>query len=259
MEQSQQQSAIEWKWVVAGVIAGFIIVGSSYYIVSPTFRSAEIHALVMTVGFLITGVIVGYFSPGVTVKEAGIGGGLVMILMIVLLLLTGGSEKLIQSPLMDFLMLVLGVGFSLVGGWAGEKLQAATESVSDLDRAEDIIHWKWVLTGVVIGFALNVMFVFLTAPLFNLNRGAAIVAFLVSFIITGFVVGYKSPGVTLREPAIAGLFTVIIDWVFLEFGLQFDVALEDVIAGLSLGFLFALLGAWFGEKYQESMQKTSEE
>ncbi|HAV23211.1 MAG: hypothetical protein A2X67_00620 [Ignavibacteria bacterium GWA2_55_11] len=252
LETAPQSSGIEWKWVIAGAIAGMIIVGASYFIVAPTFQSAEIQALVMMVGFALTGVIVGYFSPGVTIREAGIGGALVMLLMLAVLYATGTNESLLQSQVINFLMLLLGAGFSLVGGWAGEKLQAASGPHTDEDKAEDVFHWKWVLIGIVIGFALNVLFVFLSAPVFNLSQNVAIVAFLVSFIVTGFIVGFKSPGVTLKEPAVAGIFTVIIDWFFLEFGITLHISAEDLISGLALGFLFALLGAWLGEKYQES-------
>jgi hypothetical protein len=256
MEQTQQRSGIEWKWVIAGVIAGMFIVGSSYYIVAPTFHSPEIQALIVMVGFSITGVIVGYFSPGVTIREGGIAGGLVMLLMILLLWLGGFEhDQMVNSVTIDILLLLLGVGFALVGSWAGEKLQEASESTSDEAKADDVFHWRWVLTGVVIGFALNVLFVFLSAPLFNVNLNAALVAFLVSFLITGFIVGYKSPGVTLKEPAVAGIFTVIIDWVILEFVINLTIAADDLVAGLAFGFLFALLGAWLGEKYQEAQHQ----
>ncbi len=260
MEQTQAQSGTEWKWVIAGVIAGLIIVGSSYYIVAPTFHSPEIQALIMMVGFSITGVIIGYFSPGVTIREGGIAGGLVMVLMLILLYGTGMDEdNLVAGGIIDILLLLLGVGFALVGSWAGEKLQEATEDATEEDHAEDVFHWKWVLTGVVIGFALNVMFVFLTAPLFNVNLNIALVAFLVSFIITGFIVGYKSPGYTLKEPAVAGIFTVIIDWIFVEFLINLTVDATDLIAGLALGFLFALLGAWLGEKYQDAQEQKKQD
>jgi hypothetical protein len=168
--------------------------------------------------------------------------------------LFGDPEDMVADKLIDFLLLVLGVGFSLSGAWAGEKLQGDDAAVTDHDKAEDVIHWKWVLSGVVIGFALNALFVFLTAPIFQLNMSVALVAFLVSFLITGFIVGYKSPGVTLKEPAIAGIFTVIIDWVFLEFGINLPISADNLISGLALGFLFSLFGAWLGEKYQVSRQ-----
>lgn len=253
-EPVQQSAGMEWKWVIAGVIAGLIIVGASYFIVAPTFHSPAIQALVIMVGFSITGVIVGYFSPGVTIKEAGVGGAIVLVAIMALLTITGDQDKLVENKTIDFLLLVLGVGFSLAGAWAGEKLQDAGTNNSDEEKADDIFHWKWVIAGVVIGFALNALFVFLTAPVFKLNMNAALVSFLVSFLVTGFIVGFKSPGVTLKEPAVAAIFTVIIDWAFLEFGIKLSIAADSLISGLALGFLFSLLGAWLGEKYQESRQ-----
>ena len=114
--------------------------------------------------------------------------------------------------------------------------------------------WKWVITGVVLGFALNVLFVFLLAPAFRIDLNVVLAAFIVSFVATGFIVGYKSPGVTLKEPAVAGLFAVAVDWIFLEFGITLAVPGKYLIAGLAIGFLFSLFGAWLGEKYQEAVQ-----
>jgi multisubunit Na+/H+ antiporter MnhB subunit len=246
-------TGMEWKWVLAGVFAGLIIVGASYYIVAPVFHSPAIQTLVMMVGFSMTGVIVGYFSPGVTIREAGIAGAIVMVLIMLLMAIAGDPENFVADKLVDFLLLLLGIGFSLAGAWAGEKLQGGDTSATDEDKAEDVIHWKWVLTGVVVGFALSALFVFLTFPIHK-SMIATLVAFLFSFLIAGFIVGYKSPGVTLKEPAIAGIFTVIVDWVFLEFGISLSITADNLISGLALGFLFSLLGAWLGEKYQESRQ-----
>ena len=250
-----QAKGIEWKWVIAAVIAGLIIVGASYFIVAPTFHSAEIQALVMLVGFVVTGAIIGYFSPGVTIKEPAIGGALVMVLMLALLYIRG-AEEIPHSQIINLLLMLLGVGFSWVGGWAGEKLQGDAQSAAE--KGATHFQWKWVLTGVVIGFALNVLFVFLLAPVFKINMDVALVAFIVSFIVTGFIVAYKSPGVTLKEPAVAGLITVGIDWVFLRLvlNLSYDTLRPAVlVSGLVIGFLFALLGAWLGEKYQASEEQ----
>jgi multisubunit Na+/H+ antiporter MnhC subunit len=205
------------------------------------------------VGFSITGVIVGYFSPGVTIRESGIAGAIVMLLVMVLMALAGDPENMVADKFIDFLLLLLGIGFSVTGAWAGEKLQGGEAPATEEEKAEDVIHWKWVLTGVVVGFALSALFVFLTFPIHK-SMIVTLVAFLLSFTIAGFIVGYKSPGVTLKEPAIAGIFTVIVDWVFLEFAISLSIAAEDLISGLALGFLFSLLGAWLGEKYQVSRQ-----
>ncbi len=245
-DASMETSGLQWKWVALGVIAGLAIVGASYFIVAPTFHSDEIQALVMLVGYAVTGVIVGYFSPGVTIKEATIAGFLVLLAMLGLLYAT--KADLIENPSINLLLLMLGVAFSWVGGWVGEKLQGTTA-----DAHTTSFQWKWVITGVVLGFALNVLFVFLLAPAFRIDMNVILAAFIVSFVATGFIVGYKSPGVTLKEPALAGLLSVAVDWLFLEFGISLPVPGRYLVAGLAIGFLFALFGAWLGEKYQEAV------
>lgn len=59
----------QWKWVLIGVVAGLMIIGASFMIVVPTFHSTAIQALVVLVGFVVTGAVVGYFSPGVTIRR----------------------------------------------------------------------------------------------------------------------------------------------------------------------------------------------
>ena len=247
-EASMQATGMQWKWVILGVIAGLAIVGASYFIIAPTFHSDEIQALVMLVGYAVTGVIVGYFSPGVTIKEATIAGFLVLIIMVGLLYAT--KAEFVENQSINLLLLMLGVAISWVGGWVGEKLQG---SMGDSAHAVGF-QWKWVITGVVLGFALNVLFVFLVAPAFRIDLNVILAAFIVSFVTTGFIVGYKSPGVTLKEPAVAGLFAVAVDWGFLEFGIKLPIPSKYLVAGLAIGFLFSLFGAWLGEKYQEAVR-----
>ncbi|HTP79394.1 MAG TPA: hypothetical protein VMM57_03200 [Bacteroidota bacterium] len=248
----KQMLKIEWKWVVIAVVVGLIIVGASYSIVSKTFHSMEIQALIMMVGFAATGAIVAYFSPGVTINEPAVGGMIVMVLMLAFLYATGASE-IKQSATTNVLLLVLGIFFSWAGGWVGEKLQGDEDSATEAVSTR--FQWKWVISGVVIGFALNALFVFLLAPAFQINLNLILVAFLVSFVVTGFVVGYKSPGVTIKEPALAGVFAVVLDWVFVEFIVKLHVPASYVVSGLALGFLFSMVGAWLGEKFQESVEK----
>ena len=249
---AHNEPKLHWKWVILSVIVGLIIVGASYFIVAPTFHSGEVQALVMLVGFAVTGAIIGYFSPGITINEASVGGALVMLIMIFLLYIT--DAEIHHSAAVNLLLLILGVGFSWVGGWAGEKLQGDESSTEEAQIKKFL--WKWVLVGVIIGFACNILFVFFLSTVFLIYLFKfAFVGFVVSFVITGFVVGYKSPGVTLKEPAVAGLLVVILDWVFLRFVITFSVPAMHLTVGLIIGFLISLFGAWLGEKYQESVQK----
>jgi hypothetical protein len=241
---------LHWKWVILSVIAGLIIVGASYYIVAPKFHSGEVQALVMLVGFIVTGTIIGYFSPGITINEASVGGALVMVIMLCTLYAT--KVEFLFSAAINLLLLILGVGFSWVGGWAGEKLQGNDVSAEEAKNQKFL--WKWVLVGVIVGFALNVLFVFLLSTLFLTHLFKfAFAGFIVSFVVTGFIVGFKSPGITLKEPAIAGLLAVILDWIFLKFMISLRVPGMYLTVGLILGCMISFFGAWLGEKYQQSM------
>ncbi len=251
-EATQSAQSLQWKWVIIGALVGLLIVGASYYIIEQTFHNVQIQILVMLVGCAVTGVIVGYFSPGVTIKEAAIAGTLVVLIMAGFLYAVDAAVA--KNIGINVLLIVLGIPVAWVGGWAGENLQGSEVNL-DAELKSDKIQWKWVITSVVVGFALNVLFVFLPSKVFNIDLNVALVAFLVSFIIAGFIVGYKSPGVTIKEPAFAGIIAVILEWLFLEFGLQLGIAVPYLIAGLALGFLFTLIGAWMGEKYQEAMGK----
>jgi hypothetical protein len=251
-QQAHQEPKMHWKWVILSVIAGLIIVGASYFIVAPTFHSGEVQALVMLVGFIVTGAIIGYFSPGITINESSVGGALVMVVMLLLLYITKAETHF--SAAVNLLLLILGVGFSWVGGWAGEKLQGDEGSATEAQVKKFL--WKWVLVGVILGFAFNVLFVFLLSTLFlTYLFKFAFIGFIVSFVLTGFVVGYKSPGITLKEPAVAGLLAVILDWVFLRFIISLAVPTMYLALGLIMGFMISLFGAWLGEKYQQSMEK----
>lgn len=240
---------LQWKWVILSVIAGLIIVGASYFIVAPTFHSGQVQALVMLVGFIVTGAIIGYYSPGITINEASVGGALVMLMMLFLLYIT--KAEIHFSAAINLLLLILGVGFSWVGGWAGEKLQGDDASAAEAKNQKFL--WKWVIVGVIVCFALNVLFVFLLSKFFlaHLFR-FAFIGFIISFVVTGFIVGFKSPGVTLKEPALAGLLAVLLDWVYLKFVVSLPVPTMYLVVGLIMGFMISLFGAWLGEKYQQS-------
>jgi hypothetical protein len=248
---AHQEPKLHWKWVILSVIIGLFIVGASYLVVAPMFHSGEIQVVMMLCGFIVTGAIIGYFSPGITINEASVGGALVMIIMLILLAIT--NTEIHFSKAINLLLLILGVGFSWVGGWAGEKLQGDESSAEEKHIKRFL--WKWVLVGAIIGFALNVLFVFLLSTLFppHLFKIAS-AGFIVSFMVTGFIVGVKSPGVTLSEPAIAGLLAVILDWIFLRFIILLRVPGKYIIWGLIMGFLISFFGAWLGEKYQQSTE-----
>src|SRR3972149_1487644 len=172
-------NTLQWKWVIVGVVVGVAIAGASFFIVVPTFHSIPIQALVLLAGFVVTGTIVGYASPGVTIKEASVAGGLVALLMIILLYASG--QALGQDMLRNLLLLALGFGLSWIGAWVGEKLQGSEGADEDeIKRMFTDVQAKWVVVGVILGFALNVLAVFIVTPIFNVSLDVAFGAFLFS-------------------------------------------------------------------------------
>jgi hypothetical protein len=245
---------IQWKWVFIGVLVGVIIMSLSYAIVGATFHNTAIRALVILVGFILTGTIVGYYSPGVTIREAAFAGIFSMVIMAAMINLFEWEAG--QQRMMIYLLLLLGGALAQVGGWIGEKLQG---SIEDKDAPVKRFEIKWVLVGTFLGLVLNVLFAFLLAPLFNINMNLIFIAFSISFVVTGFIVGYKSPGVTIKEPAVAGLIAVFLEWIFIQFALALPVPIAYLAFGLFEGFILTLVGAWLGEKLQSYNQKTEED
>jgi hypothetical protein len=247
----------QWKWVVIGVIVGVVIIGGSFFVVAPTFHSTAIQSLVLLIGFVVTGAVVGYFSPGVTIKEALFAGVILMFIFALIFVATSWGTG--QSTEMIILLLVFGGILSQAGAWMGEKLQGSLETKGGTAKADVGFQWKWVLAGLALGLSLNVLFVFLLAPLLIIDLERIHVAFAVSFVLLGFIIGYKSPGVTLKEPAVAGAIAVVFEWLFIQFGIQLSVPVGYIAFGVVEGFMLALFGAWLGERYQlaKESKKTS--
>jgi hypothetical protein len=251
-ESANTKAPLQWKWVSIGVLIGIIFMTVSFLSVSSTFHSMTIQALVTTAGFVLIGAIVGYFSPGVTIREAAIAGLITMLVMGGIIIAV--DAEIGHDKMMMGLLLIFSCVFSLVGGWIGEKLQGTLEE----DESPSAFQYTWVIVGTVLGFVLNVLFVFLLPKLYNLNLQIMSFVFAFSFVLTGFVVGYKSPGVTIKEPAVAGAIAIVLEYLFIQFMLGLEISLTILLYGIILGFLLTLFGAWLGERYQLMSERVSE-
>jgi hypothetical protein len=125
------------------------------------------------------------------------------------------------------------------------------------------VSFKWILIGA--GAIVGVHFLMhpaLALPLggflletVGLSRTVAIYAYqgilaVVAYLVGGFLVGWLSPGETLKEPAVAGVIAAVV-----INGVEYAIWPEEfgVIAalfGVVVGFGTALAGAWVGEKVQ---------
>ncbi len=133
----------------------------------------------------------------------------------------------------------------------GPKLIPLVEIARQRDKR---IHWSWVLGGVlVIGACLGVV-ALLGEMLWiadTISDAEASPPWMVggmaglAFALGGFLVGWKSPGFTIWEPALAAVPCVAL------FGALFSgVFTDDLLIGFAAGgFLLAMIGGVVGERF----------
>ncbi len=125
------------------------------------------------------------------------------------------------------------------------------------------IDWKWVAIGMLIMIALQIVagiiFGLFAAPalegvtdpadvvLTGGQMAMAAVLNLLAFSVGGYIVGLKSAGRTIWEPAIAAAVAV-----GLALLLSGNFGLGNLLAGGLVPFLAGLGGGWLGEKRQEA-------
>lgn len=236
----------QWKWVIVGVIVGAVVMAVIVGVAARGFQNLFIPSLIACIGFVVTGIIVGYYSPGVTLREAAVGGAILAALLLGSLLTMFGHG---MSAGQTIVTLLFGFVLTLVGAWVGESFQE--------DRAQQLkgMQWRWVFIGVIVAVALNSLGVFGLAPMLNYNLTAIFITFLVTFVIAGYLVGFFSAGVTIKEAALAGLITIFVDWLLVEFGLEIPVPFSSMLIAMVSGFLFTMAGAWLGERMQAIRQQ----
>jgi MFS family permease len=125
------------------------------------------------------------------------------------------------------------------------------------------LDWKWIGIGALIMIAMSfvagfILTIFIAPQLegvtdpaeIQLSGGQIALAALLNFlayVVGGFIVGVKSAGRTILEPAIAAAAAVAI--ALLIAGV---FSIGTLIAGGLVPFLAGLLGGWLGERRQES-------
>lgn len=124
------------------------------------------------------------------------------------------------------------------------------------------LSWKWVGVGSLLIFGMYQGWSYLLAiPLGGRLIGAlgipwGVLVFtaamgLLSYFLGGVVVGRLSPGITIREPAIASVFAILADLgVTIGTRAAFPSLLGLVVA-LMLGLGLGYLGGKLGELWQE--------
>lgn len=257
--ESTASKGFEWKWLIVGVVAGTALCVSLFQIMAATFHTGTVPTFMSLLGFVVMGIIIGYKSEGYTIKEPAIGGAITV-------LLAGGILKYglrIEFSTIEFVVApIVGLILGFIGGWVGEQIQVTPEEAAkELEEAKKgKLQWGWIAAGTILAFVANSFFVFGGFALLKFGVNGILVSLGASFLLAGLLTGYFSPGITIKEAGIAGLFSVILNFLmlFVAFDgtiLPISYMAEVVIGGLVL----SLVGGWLGEKLQSFMEDRIEE
>lgn len=245
---SDRSSSFRWGWMAIGIVVGSLLISTFVGVVWNEQPRPGVAFLIGGLTFVLAGIFVGFNSPGKTVVEPGVAGGIIALAAGTILSSMGiypvGAGTLV-------VWLITGTILSAVGGWVGELMQGTIGS----ETARNKIQWPWIVVGVVLGFVFNVYFVFVGRALFGLDPVGIMISFGLSFLLSGFFVGFFSPGVTLAEPAIAGVLLVAMNAMVTVFGFQAPFPLAAILLGFVGAFCLALAGGWIGELVQEDNKR----
>jgi hypothetical protein len=144
----------------------------------------------------------------------------------------------------------------------GAKVEELSSSYSEEEAYErryqqDSFEWKWAVRSALAFLAAQVVILVglpFVVRTFDPQGLAGLLISVGIFLVGGIGVGLVSPGKTFIEPAVGALIAVIPTASYLAMttpeGFQ-PTLLAYVVAG-SLGVMFALFGAFLGEKISGS-------
>jgi hypothetical protein len=130
--------AMEWGWIMAGVILGFAVslflanlviwlfgaLAGPYSALEP--NNAWVMLFVVFLGLQATGYVCAFRSPGDTSYEAAVAGLITLVFLIDVFVFTLAGQSIL-SYLRMFLVIFVGLLASLVGGYVGERMQIEVE------------------------------------------------------------------------------------------------------------------------------------
>jgi len=238
---------MRWWWVLGVVLIGSAAIGLFLYLVDPRVEQPAVAASILLLSVMLVGTIVGYRSEGETILETGVGG---LVLLLLTAFITRGILG-IDVPLIALLYSVFLVPLvCMLGGWTGEMLQGTLEEAHE-DRAVD---WPWVFVSIVVGITFSGYAVFLCQALLDFGPDESLAIFAASFLLTGWVVGHFSPGVTMVEPAIAAVLMIVVDVGLVILWFDGMSRLQLILIGFGGGMVMALIGGWLGERTQRTLR-----
>lgn len=248
--EGTSSGGLNWAWIVIGLILGIILIGTLVPIVRDEVPRPDAAVVIGALTFMLTGILVGFRSPGKTLVEPGISGiGLAALTFLALrfgFLVTVPFGWMVAG-------LIVGPALAVLGGWVGEVLQGTLAPDADAKK----LQWPWIWVGTALGVMLNFYAVFLPHAIFDLPSLGILLTFLASFFVAAFFVAYFSPGVTILEPALAAFFMVSVDLALVLVGFNAPFPLLAVALAGMAGFAIGLAGGYAGEVAYDLHRKSA--
>lgn len=237
------------------ILVGFLFIVCLSLISSVFFATALMPSYAMLAGYILTGITIGYYSKGVTIVEPGLGA-IVASAVSAFVISSFDLKGLSQLWTSDWILLSMnGVILTFVGAWVGEMFQSG--KIKKEESSGSSFEWDWIIIGAIIGVTFSLLLVSIFTLFLGYQQTNYIIPFFISLFATGYVVGFKSPGVTIKEAGLAGFLTIVMDINIIRFTLltETEIGSSVILLGLVLGFITALIGGFVGEKVQSSKSK----
>lgn len=239
---------------ITGIVLVLLMAWLTGFLGSPVFPFMAILS-----AYLISGIVIGFTSKGETIIEPGVASILTGI--VTYFIITGMSLncfKLLSGDDLTVNMLLLtlnGIILTFAGAWTGEKFQLTYEKGKN---EKQVVEWGWILAGTIIGITASIFLSGFVIKLFTAYLTPFYIFLGIGIFVTGLVVGLRSPGITIKESAIAGVLTSIVILDIFKFTLDPDttaLTTGSVVLSVVIGLVAALIGGVIGEKIQASRSK----
>ncbi|MCE2755064.1 MAG: hypothetical protein LW818_03580 [Ignavibacteriae bacterium] len=237
--------SLDLKSVAGSLVIGLIAVFGLGWVSGSTFAALPFPVLSLLSGFILSGMVAGLLSKDETIAEPVISS--VIVSLALYYFLPGLNLQGFADIHPEHILLIglNGIMLSFAGAWAGEMLQGTMEGNSEVKHLE----WGWVLAGTILGVMVSILVSTLLIIFLGFVFTPLMIAFVIGLFITGFLIGYRSAGVTIMEAALAGLFTLVINVDILTLALV-PPGFDEIMFALILGGVLSMIGAWIGEKVQ---------
>jgi hypothetical protein len=241
------EKKLDIQSIGASLIIGLIAVFGLGWISASKFLTLPFPVLSLLAGYMIAGFTAGILSEDETIAEPAIAAGIVSILLYFILpSLQLPAFKELPAELL-LLICLNGVLLAFAGAWAGEKIQGTQEEQNTAGK--NSLEWGWVLCGIIVGVMITLLVAAVMVMIFGFKLMPQAAGFIAGVFFTGFIIGWRSPGITIREAAMAGFFTLIVNIDIVTMAL-IPPDMNGLLIALAAGAVLAMAGGWAGEKLQ---------